>query len=61
MFWVIYFNIFHFLITNYTNLLSLGLLNKLGFFPKLAKNCIIFIVFDILVFRINHTISKISI
>ena len=32
-----------FLITNYTNLLFLGFLNKLGFFLKLEKKVFIFV------------------
>ena len=54
----IYFNIFLFFLINYAYLLFFALSNKLGFFPKLGKNNITFIISDILIFRTNYTISK---
>ena len=40
------------------NQLSFSLSNKLGFFPKLEKNKVIFVVSDIFSFRANYTINK---
>ena len=52
------FSIFTFLITDCPSLLSLDSLNKLGFFPKLVKNSITFVIFDIFLSRANYAISK---
>ena len=42
----------------HTDLLSFNFLNKLGFFSKFAKNSIIFVIFNIFIFRTNYVISK---
>ena len=53
-----FFNISIFLISNCVNLFFLDFLNKLNFLSKLAKNDVIFIIFNIFIFCANYTISK---
>ena len=47
-----------FLITNYTDLLSLNLVNKLSFILKWVINSVILIIFNIFLFITSYTIYK---
>ena len=51
-----YYNILALLISNFINLLSINLLNKLKSFLKLAKTSIIFIVLDTFPCKTNYII-----
>ena len=44
--------------TNCIDQLSSDLLNKLGFFSKIYKNIIIFMISETFIFRTNYIISK---
>ena len=46
------------MISDFADLLSFSLSNKLGFFFKFVKNSITLIVSDILAFKINFAISQ---